>query len=921
MEFKAAFIKSYNDVKADVVSFTLSEFIQFAQTPALSRCSYNDYHTAKSNEKKYNAKALALKGTGEAELIKEYKEFAKMAKTSVTLAKDGMAIMPYHFKDDRTFYIDDRGQAHRNNDDITAWSLVMLDIEEKISAEEIHEALADYEYVLWPSISYREDDQRFRVVLFPEEPLSTEEAHDIIKGIDARLPQNAADHKPLGAIDPACLDKKGRLMYMPKWLASHPVEYFSVHNDGRLVKAGDFPITDELKPIVSLRAANQVKAIKVRSENLGVVRVTAGDNTLPGDTLFETDDGPVLFKDVTAKISNVSCPVHSDTVGSEFLDINIHSRRPQFYCLSCGLFKLASEEGLKLVKKTKPVPADETFFEDAVVEERDIVKLDERQFFKTKSWVDRSKIVTAFTSNVLRMPSKGQHFCLRTPEGYGKSTMLVQNLLSKGRKVLFACSSWKQVQSKMEDFAEYEPVIAWSLRGLAQSMDIDLVYEPAGYFEMPVLNEDASLEAIMSKLNCSEAEAGEVLDDLRSQVQDSRSDEAELIITTFNTGSFIEGSLNRIVIADDPSTSDLLTHIVNLSSDEPDFVVAKRDIKDVVFGAAHNTVIWTTTEEIVKMLIEHQHPKVVIKDVRESIDTNNNVLIFPTKMTVKALKAVLPGIHQCVMKETKSEQLFIANGCGSEFNLVSTKGRNDLKKDTTIIISHPHPNEVRSVCASLDLDGSDQDEIMKQMLVDVMDQGIGRGQGYRGGQAQTLVICHERLLVSLQARSRYKLLRLEGLKRQKRLNGVPIVWADKTPEWWSTWFAYLNTWQMYVVKFGDEYFNTLPFNNVRLELSKPDVERLEKMLDKPTDFCKATWVMLEQTLEEDGSRKNVSISLSKLVSDYNQHGNKVVEKKPRISKSKSGQKWFCFENQRKRYVPGSEPDGWIQEPARTRKSK
>lgn len=368
LTFKIAKLKTAKDGEPRVATYTIQSFVKLIGKPKLSKMSYEKYHLHKAEQKRFAFLSKEAHERGDkAEKIRLSAE-AKSHKDALSIIKDGAAVMPFIFENDVTYKIVKNGWKQRDNSRIQSFSLVMLDIESNITKEQIHEVLREYEYVLWPSISHRPDDPRFRVVLFPAEPLLPADAQALIYRVDALLPANNALDKKTQAIDSASLEE-GRLMYLPCWLSNHPEQYFYVQNEGKLLNASSFELTPEQQDVVQQRielaAATKEKTRQtnvLRQAALGVQSASViekdGKLWLNPTAELQTDTGWITVQDIDGHISGVACPAHGDVTGSEFVDVNQYGR-PYLHCKHCGTIRMLSKPSdeparLVLVKRKKP---------------------------------------------------------------------------------------------------------------------------------------------------------------------------------------------------------------------------------------------------------------------------------------------------------------------------------------------------------------------------------------------------------------------------------------------------------------------------------------------------------------------------------------------------------------------------------------
>lgn len=354
VSFKVATLKNPRDGEPKVVTYTIDQLVQRVAKAPVSQTPFAAYHRQKSELKRYAAEARSAHDAGDIATAKKLKAEAKRYKDALDGTKFGPAIMPFIFNDDVTHTFSDGGRKHRANDRISHFSLVMLDIESGTSKDEIHAAMSEYEYLLWPTISHTEEDPRYRVVLFPAQPLTVPDAQALIHRIDAHLPARNDINKKTQNIDPVS-DEIGRLMFLPKWLIGHPEKYSSVHHRGRLLSPDSFPVSPDVQTAIDARrkAADEhrerqknetitrLKSITAPTHNGNALITVKETDWLNPDYYFETEDGYIQLKDVTKKVGGVRCPFHADSIGSEFIAPNQKSGRPQLVCAKCGVFKMS----------------------------------------------------------------------------------------------------------------------------------------------------------------------------------------------------------------------------------------------------------------------------------------------------------------------------------------------------------------------------------------------------------------------------------------------------------------------------------------------------------------------------------------------------------------------------------------------------
>lgn len=436
LTFKVATLRNAKDGEPKVVSYDIPKFVKMVAKPKVSDTRFLAYHNQKADQKRFDKEAREARETGDKDLANELKLKSKAKKDALSGTKDGKAMMPFTFKDDLTFKVIKDDWKQRDNDQIDAFSLIMLDIESKISKEEIHEALKDFEYVLWPTITHTVEDPRFRVVLFPEAPLPIDDAQALIFRIDVNLPSRNPITAKTRAVDPASLDV-GRLMYLPLWLIDHPNAYFYVYNEGTLINANSFKLRAAQLLEVAERAvkSDKAKANRRATSIKAALTRTTDDSSLiekngtvwlnPNGQLM-SDSGWHTIKNINGKISGVSCPAHGDTNGSEWVSLNSHTGRPQLNCKHCGTIKMLPEESdreepedkLVLVKRKKS-ETSELAVEPTLKAKRESVGL------VMQEPVDMFNYDQQYLPNdlILALPKKGI-MLVKSPKGTGKTEFL-----------------------------------------------------------------------------------------------------------------------------------------------------------------------------------------------------------------------------------------------------------------------------------------------------------------------------------------------------------------------------------------------------------------------------------------------------------------------------------------------------------------
>lgn len=793
------------------------------------------------------------------------------------------------------------GTVGRYAENVLEMHALCIDYDDGPSIDEVKHQLTGIRHLGYTSYNHLKDGviQKFRVVI----PLATScPAADWKKRKDGFLTL-------FPGCDPSSFDL-GRIFYAPSTPKSQQRVTVAWNQDGDPFDWQEVPAVEPMPP-----RAPMTYVIGDAHSDGDLIINTKPYGSLPARELYDLLTEGYHHRINCYKLSGVdntpTCFIYRQGTGLRYFGTDGEKRFIKCYSATVTLPKLPVKE---LEGDEDLTPLEE-------------IKLDERAFNPPMEAGARNHLVQTFVKQALHH----KHAVLRTAEGFGKSFGLVSALLREGKDILFCSASNAQANEKTESFKLFGAERAWSLRALIEHrLGVSAVMiastEPWG---MPVLDKDATVAVIAEKHGCSSEEAEQALKELQDEAHQSTQSGAQLLVTTFHTGDRLQRQgIGRTIIVDDPSVSDLLLHQVELTKDGFE-ITAERGVDETIFATPQllHGVIWTTTEKLVVEVIKRHHPEVYVKDVQEALAAKHHILIHPTWLVRRLTKAVLPGVHLCVEHNTKRDIKLLMNGAGTALNLVSTKGRNDLKGDSCIVISHPHPVAVKEAALTLQLPDW---EVTAQMVVDVLDQALGRTHGHRACDARTLVLCDPKLQASLMWRSRYQLTTLDGLKRRGRLKGVPLVFAEDQPEWWSEWLGYVLTWQEWVRVIGGRVINTLTLHSHQLT-KREQVAKMQALLEpvrrenerrgEKGRFSQLVWRQLNEVLEGEG-RRNFSVTLAALVEDANKRpgredvatSNKTNNKtnnKSKPRKPNTGRKKYVNElGEAKMFRPDQVPAGW-----------
>lgn len=809
----------------------------------------------------------------------------------------------------------------RYHDNIESINSIVVDYDSGISIKEVRQLLTNVKHLGYTSFSHLQDGEtaKFRVIIPLKSPVSEEFWKLRIQGLLQYF--SRCDLTTFSV---------GRIFYMPCTALDEdrPVEFW--HEEGEYFDFDVIPITvipvfePKPLPLTSKDATGRVirgtlNALQLfTQEGLNPVLSDAAEGkykvTCPNYQTHTKQDktGTVIWSGVPGKRDGFHC-AHSSCKGKWFTDLFTQEKLDE-YCER-------EVDGLGFVKSA-PKSIIEVDVNDGTV---DVTLPDTRKFSKISPQDERRMRLKGFVKRCLSRTLT--HHVLRTPEGYGKSTVIVDELLHQKKKIIFCCSSNAQANEKVKSFGILGAKRAWSTSALIENeLGIKpIMKDGKKTWDIPSLDIEATAELISKELDCTIQDATEAVLRIKEEAKYSRNINLghKVIVTTFAAAYQMfkneNGRTGYTIVVDDPNVSDFITYKYAFEKEGESFtvpqIIEERLPSDVVFGsefAYQDKIIYTTTELLVQEIIKYQHPGTYSEDIVENLDTEDNILLHPTRLVRKDLKRFLRGMHSCIENDTDCKTLFFANGIKSENNLVSSKGRNDLKSDSAIVISYPHPLEVLATVKSLGRDESDSYKVMVQMVVDILNQVLGRGHGYRSNEYKSIVLVEPKLLVSVQYNCRYKLTQFDGMKRKGKLRGIPVEWPVQIPIWWASWTAYIQTWEQFVTVIGDKVYNTLTLQVLSKDAN--DLKNFKKRLDGPVKFEHAFWKHVREQvdgLSED--RRNYMIDINLLISEFNE-----IVKADSLSKQTDktkliGRKKYISPNGvTKMYPEDKQPAGWVK---------
>jgi hypothetical protein len=404
-----------------------------------------------------------------------------------------------------------------------------------------------------------------------------------------------------------------------------------------------------------------------------------------------------------------------------------------------------------------------------------------------------------------------------SPEGYGKSHIAVA--LARKTSVLSACRTNKQAREQFDRFDSIPGIRVGLLHSrsflLDQELGIKLTGSPKNPWENRSLSEKQAVRAIAHHQCCSQEDAQKIWDTYQ-QPDLPDFDQFDLIITTHARLSIL-GSIQAnnsgplktkrtspcgqqyearvipehcIVIVDDPYRQDFFRFKrVAEYGGESDCEIrtiegipyyVKPPEMDLFYGWEHCKLLYTTTESVTKKLITERHADHQQYDINH-IDLMpvgkipcEDLSLFSTKLVSSKFHGILPAMIERIRRHYP-DTILIGDGIGSEFNLLNSRGRDDLKEqDIVIKVSQPHADETKSLCHELGWrikrNGelpANQHDAKVLLAVDKMNQAIGRNMGYRSQGKNCVVLTDPSLRNSLEKYTRYQFNFVEALTDQK----------------------------------------------------------------------------------------------------------------------------------------------------------
>ena len=403
------------------------------------------------------------------------------------------------------YKLSDKENVLRRKINIKSFQAIVLDYDGNSTIGAIKKKLKPYEYIGYTSYNHRKENKdKFRIILPVTKPIPyrcEKNKHNMQVESGEWVEIVPALKVFFSGCDPVSF-RAGQLFAFP---AVHPDQKHKAkvwHNKGKLF---DWESLDKIE--------NRTPDIK--NGNHTSPQALSNNNLLTADTILQTKTGSIVLGEVTERVSGVQCPLHDDTIPSEF--VNISSKGNIFlHCKTCGTVYMQHHVENMTIKDL-PNPNElaherKEFLKIFVEYERKDTLLQPEWFSKP----DRKKIarkIETITDDIIkgdkapwgRMPMK---HIVYMPEGAGKSMLAILVAMNVDTsRVLFACKSWQQAKKKAEEFrllADKEGLIvelALSIEGHVKNrFGINTIRKPAtGPFAPGQIDAEKTIQAIIER--------------------------------------------------------------------------------------------------------------------------------------------------------------------------------------------------------------------------------------------------------------------------------------------------------------------------------------------------------------------------------------------------------------------------------------
>jgi len=690
--------------------------------------------------------------------------------------------------------------AKRRQANVIEVDLLVLDYDGGTTIDEIKDRFKEYEYVCYSSFRHLYDGKthKFRVIIPFTKPIPAWRKHNeygvAIDGGEWYQIRDSLESF-VGPCDPVSF-KASQIYSIPSAPESRLDLAFTEHNSGKWLDWEKL----ERKSFRSMDTGSDSPT--------GKSLVKTGDKHLEPNQILQTKTGSIRVKDVTGKINGVLCPFHEDTKPSEFIRKVEATGNIFLHCSTCNknyyMFRdystapmtptvRAKKDHEITLKNDRVYTADELLefdyegiYYDGEDRRRALKQLKGIQdIIQKDNGYDTGGGKRIFKSHIVYMP-----------EGSGKSR-LVLDMAKAGQKIIFACKSWEQIESKYGEY-QYAGIKEGFNVKVARSKDAKarrrfnskvIREDPSKPFSTGRILDKETIESFITnnpdlspdfirlswQFFSSDRLSFETIphpefDDEGNVVSDEISEpladgNTRIILTTFEQLRLHK--LRKITIPsdwiiwfDDPDITDVIDidpYDIEKWGELPEQQLDKetREIngkryytrnynQSLGYSLRAHKCVYTTTEVITRQAIElmmkKRQEEYTVHDEMDNI-VGGTITILGTHMVWKKYDGIIPLLVRRLNKEKYKTRL-IADGLSSEFNHSNNKGRNDIDETNVLVeLSIPHPVQVKTTCDALDMSfGSSRNEVTRSIMLDRMHQAIGRNSGYRYKGYQCVVL-------------------------------------------------------------------------------------------------------------------------------------------------------------------------------------
>lgn len=349
--------------------------------------------------------------------------------------------------------------ARRRLINIESVNLLILDYDDSISIDEAKERFKEYEYVCYSSFRHLYDDKthKFRFIIPLTKPIPawiTYNEHGVAVDGGEWYQIRSELESFAGPCDPASFNPN-QIYEMPCVPISRIEKSFSEYNKGKYLNWELF----ERIPFLKYDTDQSIKH--------GTSIVESSDEYLSPDYVVQTKKGEIRLGDVTGKINGVLCPspTHNDRNPTEFVKKVESTGNIFIYCSKCRkkYYMRRNADFAKIIppRKSKNTSSSQTIIKsERIYTADDLLEFDyEGEYFDAQ---DRTRVLKQLRDIQDKIQQdKGidlgngkrryKSHILYMPEGSGKSRLVI-DMAKAGNKIIFACKSWEQIESKYYEY-------------------------------------------------------------------------------------------------------------------------------------------------------------------------------------------------------------------------------------------------------------------------------------------------------------------------------------------------------------------------------------------------------------------------------------------------------------------------------------